>query len=69
MLEELGIKDTQQNAERVFVRAELYPEDGDVFSPIDHRIRFSLPVSRKYPSFVNCANPPGISECFVSESL
>ena len=35
MLEELGIKDTQQNAERVFVRAELYPEDGDVFSPID----------------------------------
>ena len=35
MLEELGIADTWQNAERVFVRAELYPEDGDVFSPID----------------------------------
>ncbi len=35
MLEELGIADTQQNAERVFVRAELYPEDGDVFSLID----------------------------------
>ena len=35
MLEELGIADTRQNAERVFVRAELYPEDGDVFSPID----------------------------------
>ena len=35
MLEELGIADTRQNAERVFVRAELYPEDGDAFSPID----------------------------------
>lgn len=35
MLGELGIADTQQNAERVFVRAELYPEDDDVFSLVD----------------------------------
>ena len=35
MLEELKIKDTKGNAERLFVRAELYPENGDVFSPID----------------------------------
>ena len=35
MLEELKIKDTEENAERLFVRAELYPENGDVFSPID----------------------------------
>ena len=35
MLEELKIKDTKENAERLFVRAELYPENGDVFSPID----------------------------------
>ena len=35
MLEELQIEDTRSNAERLFVRAELYPKDGDVFSPID----------------------------------
>ena len=35
MLEELGIEDTEKNAERCFIRAELYPKDGDVFSPID----------------------------------
>ena len=35
MLEELQIEDTKNNAERLFVRAELYPKDGDVFSPID----------------------------------
>ncbi len=35
MLEELGIADTRQNAERMFVRVELYPKDGDVFSYID----------------------------------
>lgn len=35
MLEELGIKDTWENAERLFVRAELSPRDGDVFSPVD----------------------------------
>ena len=35
MLEELGIKDTQANAEKLFVRAELLPPDGDVFKPVD----------------------------------
>ena len=35
MLEELGIEDTLDNAERLFVRAELVPPDGDVFSPVD----------------------------------
>ena len=35
MLKELQIEDTKNNAERLFVRAELYPKDGDVFSPID----------------------------------
>ena len=35
ILEELGIEDTQANAERLFVRAELYPRNGDVFSNID----------------------------------
>jgi hypothetical protein len=35
MLEELGIEDTLDNAERLFVRAELSPRDGDVFSPVD----------------------------------
>ncbi len=34
MLAELGIKDTRENAERLFVRAELSPSNGDVFSPI-----------------------------------
>ena len=34
MLEELGIADTRENAERLFVRAELSPADGDVFSDI-----------------------------------
>ena len=35
MLECLKIKDTKQNAERLFVRAELIPENGDPFSPIE----------------------------------
>lgn len=35
MLEELGIKDTWENAERLFVRAELSPRSGDVFSSVD----------------------------------
>ena len=35
MLEELGIEDTRENAERLFVRAELSPRNGDAFSPVD----------------------------------
>ena len=35
MLEELGITDDYFNASKVFVRAELVPENGDVFSDID----------------------------------
>ena len=35
MLEELNIDDTRENASRLFVRAELYPKNGDVFSNID----------------------------------
>ncbi len=35
MLRELGIEDTRANAERLFVRAELSPANGDEFSPID----------------------------------
>ena len=35
MLEELGITDDYINALKVFVRAELSPTDGDVFSDID----------------------------------
>ena len=35
MLEELGITDDYINASKVFVRAELVPADGDVFSDID----------------------------------
>ena len=35
MLEELGITDDYINASKVFVRAELAPENGDVFSDID----------------------------------
>ena len=35
MLKELGIKDTRANAEKLFVRAELVPKNGDVFTPID----------------------------------
>ncbi len=35
MLAELGIEDTRANAERLFVRAELSPRNGDVFTPID----------------------------------
>ena len=35
MLEELGIKDTKENASRLFVRAELSPKDGDIFSNIE----------------------------------
>lgn len=35
MLEELKIADTRQNAERLFVRAELYPKNGDMFTDPD----------------------------------
>ena len=35
MLEELGITDDYINASKVFVRAELFPVNGDVFSDID----------------------------------
>ena len=35
MLAELGIEDTEKNAKTKFIRAELYPENGDVFTPID----------------------------------
>ena len=35
MLEELGITDDYFNASKVFVRAELVPENGNVFSNID----------------------------------
>ncbi len=35
MLAELGIEDTRDNAERLFVRAELSPRNGDVFTPLD----------------------------------
>ncbi len=35
MLEELHINDTTKNAENLFVRAELYPENGDIFSDVD----------------------------------
>ena len=35
MLEELGIEDSRQNAERLFIRAELYPPDEDVFTGVD----------------------------------
>ena len=38
MLEELGIEDTKRNAEKLFVRAELSPIDGDIFSNIDNWI-------------------------------
>ena len=34
MLEELGIKDNEINASTLFVRAELFPVDGNVFSDI-----------------------------------
>ena len=36
MLEELGIEDTRENAERLFVRAELLPPGGDMFRPVEH---------------------------------
>ena len=35
MLEELGIEDSITNAKRLFIRAELIPQNGDVFSPVD----------------------------------
>ena len=35
MLKELGIKDSRKNAETLFVRAELSPKNGDVFSDVD----------------------------------
>ena len=34
MLEELKIADTEDNAKRLFVRAELMPPDNDVFTPV-----------------------------------
>lgn len=36
MLRELNIEDSEKNARRLFVRAELIPPDGDVFSSIDN---------------------------------
>ena len=36
MLRELGIKDDYLGASKKFVRAELFPNDGDVFSDIDN---------------------------------
>ena len=38
MLAELGIEDNRKNAETLFIRAELYPKNGDVFSPVDEWI-------------------------------
>ena len=35
MLDELGINDDYLGATKKFVRAELSPKDGDVFSPVD----------------------------------
>ena len=35
MLQELGIEDNFTNASKVFVRVELSPEDGDIFSDVD----------------------------------
>ena len=35
MLEELKIKDNEINARKLFVRVELSPTDGDIFSPVD----------------------------------
>jgi len=35
MLDELGIEDNEKNASSKFIRAELYPKNGDVFSPIE----------------------------------
>ena len=35
MLHELGIEDNFTNASKVFVRVELSPEDGDIFSDVD----------------------------------
>ena len=34
MLEELNIKDTFENEASIFARAEIYPEDGDIFSDV-----------------------------------
>ena len=36
MLDELGIEDNSQNAKRLFIRAELVPRDGNVFSDINN---------------------------------
>ena len=36
LLEQLKIADTKENAEKLFVRAELYPENDDVFSNINN---------------------------------
>ena len=38
MLKELGIEDTEKNAAMLFVRAELSPKNGDVFTSIDEWI-------------------------------
>lgn len=35
MLAELKIKNTRKNAERLFIRAELLPPNGNVFSPVE----------------------------------
>ena len=36
MLDELGIEDNRQNAKKLFIRAELVPKDGDIFSDINN---------------------------------
>ena len=36
LLEQLKIADTKENAEKLFVRAELYPENNDMFSDINN---------------------------------
>lgn len=36
MLDELGIEDNRQNAEKLFIRAELVPRDGNVLSDINN---------------------------------
>ena len=35
MLEELKIEDTQRNATNLFVRAELYPKNNDIFTNVE----------------------------------
>lgn len=45
MLIELGIEDSQKNAENLFLRYECFPKDGDVFSDIDTwEVRFDQDI-------------------------